>query len=142
MKLQSLLFITISALTAACGGAHAPDASASSPTSGTLSAGALDGKRFDVTLSFPGEAAQTDTLSFEAGRFESTLCTSIGFPQWTDYRATSAAGGADFEVTTHHPSGTTLVWKGRASAGGVEGRATRTRDGKTEEGTFTGSSRR
>jgi hypothetical protein len=122
-----------------CGGAAASAPSAPVTTS---SAPVIDGTSYDVTLSFPGEAPMKDTLIFSSGRFESTACTSVGFPEWTEYRTQSDGDGAGFDVTTHHPQGGSIVWHGTARGGRVTGTASRTLKGTTEAGTFEGIARR
>jgi len=130
----SALVVSIALTLGACASSPAGPAPAVATTSGAPSS--LDGASYDVLLSFPGEAPVKDTLRFDGGRFESTACTSLGFPQWTGYRATSDRGAAGFEAVTHHPAGTTMEWKGHAENGGIEGSAVRTMNGQRVAGTF------
>ncbi len=137
MKTQTFVFIAAASLTlAACGAgaASAPPAAAASS-----SAPALDGAAYDVMLEFPGEAAVKDTLSFTSGRFESSACTSVGFPKWTDYHSRLDGGNIAFDVTTHHPEGSTVEWHGTVRGDTIEGTANRSMKGKTSAGTFRGS---
>ena len=122
---------------AACGGAAA-NAPASSPTTTSASASSLDGKTYEVSLDEAG-APKKDTLVFEGGRFESTLCTSFGFPPKTAYDAERNGDAIAFRVTTRHADGTTVDWKGTVKGDAVEGVAVRTMKGKTESQPFKGA---
>jgi hypothetical protein len=136
---RSIVSVLASLCIVGCGGASASAPSAPVTTS---SAPVIDGTSYDVTLSFPGEAPMKDTLIFSSGRFESTACTKVGFPEWTEYRAQADGDGAGFEVTTHHPEGASVVWHGTARGGRVTGTASRTLQGATAAGTFEGIARR
>jgi hypothetical protein len=130
----------------ACGGAaqsgglgqpSAP-ASASSQASG---AGSLDGRSFEVVLEMPDAPATPDTLHFVNGKFESTVCTTHGFPQWAEYDARTSGEGIAFHALTKHPSGTTMDWNGTVKGERVDGTANRTMNGKTDALPFKGSLR-
>jgi hypothetical protein len=126
-------------LLTACGGAApaaatAPGASAATPTS-------LDGTSVAVDLIFEGEAPVKDVLSFDKGQFESSACTSLGFPKWTPYRAERSGSGIAFTVETHSPKGPVVEWTGSVEAGAASGKARRTIDGKVVVGTFSGSTK-
>jgi hypothetical protein len=131
-KLVPMLFVSLSI--AGCGAG-----AATAPAAATPGAATLDGAAYDVMLEYPGETPLKDTLSFTSGRFESSACTSHGFPKWTDYQARTEAGSVAFDVTTHHPEGTTVEWHGTVHGDAIEGTANRTMKGKTEAGTFRGS---
>jgi hypothetical protein len=122
-------------LVLACGAATpAPPAAPDSPPS-------LDGSSYEVTLEFPGESPLGDVLTFDSGRFESTACTALGFPKWTDYRASRDAKGVAFHVETHNPKGPTVEWDGTVDGRAASGKAKRTIDGKVALGTFHGVAR-
>jgi hypothetical protein len=133
-NLVSTFFVLLSLAACGAGATGAPPAAVATP-----GPAALDGAAYDVTLDFPGESATKDTLSFSSGRFESSACTSVGFPKWTDYQARTDAGGVSFDVTTHHPEGSTMEWHGTVRGDAVEGTASRTIKGKTSPGTFRGN---
>jgi hypothetical protein len=130
----SMLLVSLSI--GACGGGAA---NAPPPAVATPGATSLDGATYDVTLEYPGEAPLKDTLNFTSGRFESTACTSHGFPKWTDYASRTDSGSVAFDVTTHHPEGTTVEWHGTVRGDAIEGTANRTMKGKTEAATFHGT---
>ena len=135
---RSIHAIALSSLLAlACGGASSSPAA---PT-GAAAAPALDGTSYEVTLEFPGEAPLKDVLSFDSGRFESSACTALGFPKWTEYRVERAGGGVAFHVETHNPGGPSVEWDGTVSGAVASGKAKRTIDGRTVLGTFHGSTR-
>jgi hypothetical protein len=118
----------------ACGGA-----SVASPPASVPAASPLDGRSYDVTLEIPGAPAQKDALNFADGRFESTACTSLGFPKWSDYAAHREADATTFHALAKHPSGTTMDWNGSVHGDAVEGTAIRTMNGKSDALTFKGS---
>ena len=118
----------------ACGGSTHETATASN-----AAASSLDGSSFDVVLGFPGEAPVKDKLRFDGGRFESTACTGLGFPQWTPYHQELEARAVAFATTTQHPSGTTMQWKCTVDGDTVDGTATRTMSGKTTVATVHGT---
>ena len=57
---------------------------------------ALDGASFDIVLEMPGEAPEKDTINFAGGKFESAVCTPLGFPKWTPYQTRVAGGATEF----------------------------------------------
>jgi hypothetical protein len=131
------------AVSAACGGAASatsPAAPAAESTPATSTS--LDGQSYEVTLLFPGEAPIKDTLRFTDGKFESTACTSLGFPQWSDYSAKGASGSVAFQAVTHHPAGATMEWSGTSVSGSIEGSAKRTMNGQVALATFRGTTSR
>jgi hypothetical protein len=130
MKTRTIASIAALSLSlAACGAGAASEPPAAVASS---NAPALDGAAYDVTLEYPGEAPMKDTLNFASGRFESTACTSHGFPKWTDYQSRTDGGNIAFDVTTHHPEGTTVEWHGTVHGGVIEGTANRSMKGKTD----------
>lgn len=106
---------------------------------GPASTSTLDGKSYAIVLEMPGEAPEKDVINFTGGKFESAVCTPLGFPKWTAYVERQAGEAMEFTVTTRHPSGTTMDWKGTVRGGSIEGRVVRTMEGKTATGTFKGS---
>ena len=134
-----LSFIVILSSLVGCGASATPAPEGVTPSSGQATV--LDGTSYEVTLAFPGEAPLKDTLDFEGGRFESTACTAVGFPKWTEYRSTSAGKAIAFEVATHHPEGSTMQWAGTVASGAAEGTAKRTMQGTVATGTFRGVAR-
>jgi hypothetical protein len=130
----------------ACGGAAQsgalgqPSAPASA-SSEAFRAGALDGRSFEVVLEMPDAPAIPDTLHFVNGKFESTACTTLGFPQWSEYNAGTSGDGIAFHVLAKHPSGTAMDWNGTVKGERVDGTANRTMNGKTEAVRFKGSLR-
>jgi hypothetical protein len=127
----------------ACGGAAAdsPPVSPSAAADAPLAA-SLDGRSYEVTLDIPDSTPVKDTLRFDRGRFESTACTALGFPEWSDYSTRSESDGVVFHVLAKHPSGTTMNWNGSVQRGGsVEGTADRNMNGKTDRIRFKGSLR-
>ena len=101
----------------------------------------LDGTSYEVTLAFPGESPMKDTLRFAGGRFESTACTAVGFPQWSDYDAKVEPGAIEFSVLAKSADGTTMDWKGTVKGGNVEATAVRTMSGKTSTASVSGVKR-
>jgi hypothetical protein len=99
----------------------------------------LEGRSYDVTLAFPGETAVIDRLVFESGKFESTACTGVGFPRWSEYQGRDEHGAMEFHVVARHPDGTTMEWHGTADANAVLGTATRNVEGRAVVGSFRGS---
>ena len=122
----------------ACGGGIDSTAPSSAPVPSPMST-ALDGRSYDVTLEAPDEAPKKDTLRFSGGKFESTACTALGFPAWSDYAAQAKENEVAFQATTRHPSGTTLSWNGSIRGDAVDGTANRTMNGKTDVLHFKGS---
>jgi hypothetical protein len=100
---------------------------------------ALDGRAYEVVLAFPDAPPQKDTLRFANGKFESTDCTTLGFPQWSDYTAQAAGDAIPFHVLAKHPSGTTMDWSGTVKGDAVDGTVHRAMNGKTDVLTFKGS---
>jgi hypothetical protein len=148
MKLRhhSALVLFGSLLACACGGASSSMAAPANspavspePTAAGPEATALDGRSFEVMLEIPDAAPVKDTLRFTGGRFESTACTALGFPQWSTYAARANGDAIAFHVTAKHPSGTTMDWNGIVNGGVVEGTAYRTMNGKTDILKFKGS---
>jgi hypothetical protein len=133
-------FVVILSSLVGCGASATPTLEGNAPSSGRASA-VLDGTSYEVTLAFPGEAPLKDTLDFQGGRFESTACTAVGFPKWTEYRSTSDGRAIAFEVATHHPEGSTMQWAGTIASGAAEGTAKRTMQGTVATGTFRGFAR-
>lgn len=135
----SAVLVLASLSIVACGGAAANAPAGSSMTAGEISS--LDGKSFEVVLAFPGEADVKDTLAFANGKFESTACTPLGFPQHTAYDARRTGDALEFHVVARHPSGTIMDWKGTVKGGSVEGTATRTMNGQTVTAPFKGAAK-
>jgi len=129
------LLVLASLALAGCAGS-APGANAPAAT-----ASPLDGSTYEVTLTFPGEAPVKDTLRFQGGRFESTACTAVGFPQWSDYHADVEAGAVAFAALARSPDGTTMDWKATVKGDTVEGTATRTLSGRVATASVRGSRR-
>jgi hypothetical protein len=122
----------------ACGGEAPPPAT---PAAASQTRAPLDGTSYEVSLEYPGEAPVKDVLTFDSGRFESSACTSFGFPKWTDYRAEKTGAAIAFHVETHHPKGTVVEWEGTIEGGTASGKTKRTMDGKSDTGTFRGPAR-
>jgi hypothetical protein len=137
-RTRNSVVLVFALATGACGGASVREPPA--VTTNTV-ASSLDGASYDVTLLFPGEAPKADTLRFSDGKFESTACTPLGFPQWADYRVRSEESGLSFEATTRHPSGTTMEWRVSVRGGSVEGTVTRTMNGQRSVASVKGSRR-
>jgi hypothetical protein len=138
-KTIALLSFASCLVAAACGGASPPAAtSAAAPASQSTS---LDGTSYEVSLEFAGEAPVKDVLSFDRGNFESSACTGLGFPKWTQYRCDREGDAIGFHVETRNPKGPTVEWSGTVQGGTASGKAKRTIDGKTDVGTFQGSAR-
>jgi hypothetical protein len=101
----------------------------------------LDGRSYEVTLEIPDSSPVKDTLIFANGKFQSTACTSLGFPQWSDYTAQPDTGAVAFHALAKHSSGTTMDWNGKIEGDLVSGMANRTRNGKTDVIRFRGPRR-
>jgi hypothetical protein len=134
MKLRNSIALTLVGSLLACGGA-----SASSPLASAPAAGSLDGRSYDVTLESPDAPPIKDALNFANGHFESTACTSLGFPKWSDYAAHAEGDATTFHALAKHQSGTTMDWNGNVTADAVEGTAIRTMNGKSDALKFKGS---
>jgi len=137
----SLFFVTFAAviICTSCGGSTpAPQSTAGMAVGAT----ALDGSSFDIVLEMPGETPEKDTINFAGGKFESAVCTPLGFPKWTPYQTRAAGGATEFLVITRHPSGTTMDWKGSVRGDKVEGTVVRTLEGKVSTGPFKGNRRK
>lgn len=140
MFLRTSAVLAFASLTiVACGGAASNVPAVSSMTAADMAS--LDGKSFEITMVVPGEGPQKDTLVFANGKFESSACTPLGFPQWAQYESHRTADGLEFHVVTRHPSGTTIDWKGTVKGSSVEGTATRTMNGQTGSAPFKGSAK-
>jgi len=137
MKKQTVLVFVMTSLVA-CGGGIDSTAPSSAPAASPMAA-ALDGRSYDVTFEAPDDAPKKDTLRFSGGKFESTACTALGFPEWSDYAAQAKGNEIAFQATTRHPSGTTLSWKGSIQGNAIDGTANRTMNGKTDILHFKGS---
>jgi hypothetical protein len=111
---------------------------ASRTTAAEAAAPALDGRAFEVNLAIPGQPETVDGLVFEGGRFQSTECTSYGFPKWTQYKAQRSEGVIAFDVTTKNPSGAIVEWHGTVRDGKISGTAKVTMNGNVSNGTFEG----
>ncbi len=138
--MNKIIFGVLVSSTLACGGANNEPASPINTTGTSMNAttpGAMDGKTYDVMLTIPGEKPASDTLKFAGGKFESSACTPLGFPQWTAY--TAGSDPSEFQVTTQHTDGTTMGWKGKIKGDTIEGTAVRTMKGTPATGTFTGT---
>jgi hypothetical protein len=143
MNTRNLCSFVLATCLAACGGTAAtgaPPATASDTAHGARTP-ALDGRSFDVTLESADSQPVKDTLVFQGGRFESTACTSLGFPQWSDYAAGTDGSATTFRGMAKHPSGATMDWNGKVVGDAVEGTALHTTNGKTSTMTFKGSAR-
>jgi hypothetical protein len=127
----------VSSLVLGCGGA-APTA-ASPSAAGASAPTTLDGTSYTVDLVYEGEAPIKDVLTFDRGNFESSACTSHGFPKWTPYTAERSGSGIAFQVETHNPSGPVIQWTGSIDGSAASGKMRRTIDGKVATGTFSGS---
>lgn len=133
------LSVSCAVLALAC--AAAPTPSPASAPAASPAAALLDGTSFEVTLAFSGEAPLKDTLTFDRGHFESSACTGLGFPKWTQYRAERTGDAVAFEVEAHNPKGPVVEWSGTVQGAVASGKAKRTIDGKTDVGSFQGSAR-
>jgi hypothetical protein len=133
MKLRNCIALALVSLFA-CGGASASGPAASAPAGGSL-----DGRSYDVTLESPDAPPIKDALNFANGRFESTACTSLGFPKWSDYAAHTDGDATTFHGLAKHQSGTTMDWNGSVKGDAVEGTAIRTMNGKSDALNFKGS---
>ena len=131
MMRQSSFMLVVAGSLLACGGAPAKSPPVET-TASTPAAGALDGRSYEVMLDIPGQAPQKDTIRFANGRFESTACTALGFPKWSDYEAHPDGKNVTFRGVAKHPSGTTMNWTGTIERNSLEGTATRTMNGKTD----------
>jgi hypothetical protein len=138
MKKRTVLILVVMTSLVACGGGIDSTAPSSAPGPSPTST-ALDGRSYDVTLEAPDEAPKKDTLRFSSGKFESSACTALGFPEWSDYAAQAKGNEIAFQATTRHPSGTTLSWNGSIQGDAVDGTANRTMNGKTDVLHFKGS---
>ena len=134
MKLRNSIALALVVSLLACGGA-----SASAPAVSAAAASPLDGRSYDVTLESPDAPPIKDALHFANGRFESTACTSLGFPKWSDYAARVDGDATTFHALAKHQSGTTMDWNGNVTADAVEGTAIRTMNGKSDAFKFKGS---
>jgi hypothetical protein len=136
MKLLNCYTLALVGSLFACGGASvsAPPASASAPA-----ASLLDGRSYDVVLEAPEAPPIKDALHFANGRFESTACTSLGFPKWSEYVAQADGDATTFHGLAKHPSGTTMDWNGSIKGDAVEGTALRTMNGKSDTLKFKGT---
>ncbi len=134
-RIHAVAFAVVSLAIGACGSA---DKQAAAPTTTTSSPSTLEGKSYDVTL-LMGSDTVKDSLVFNGGKFESTACTEHGFPKSSEYTSKPGVDTTDFHALTKHPDGkTTIDWNGKVKGNTIEGTATRTMDGKTENGTFKG----
>jgi hypothetical protein len=107
-------------------------------TAAAAEGASLDGRAFEVKLVVPGQPEAVDALVFEGGRFESTECTSHGFPKWTEYKAHGSEGAIAFDVTTKHPTGAIVEWHGKVRDGKISGTAKVTMNGTVSDGSFEG----
>jgi hypothetical protein len=138
MKTQTVLVLVVATSLFACAAGVDRAAPSSAPAPSPTST-ALDGRAYEVTLEAPDAPPQKDTLRFSGGKFESTACTALGFPEWADYAASPNGREIAFQVITRHPSGTTLSWNGSVQGDAVDGTANRTMNGRTDVLHFRGS---
>ncbi len=115
---------------------NAMPASTTTTTTGAVSSPGLDGKSYDVVLELAGEQPLKDSLRFSNGKFESTACTAVGFPEWTDYTVTPRRDRTTFHVVTTNPEGVTMDWTGRSTPNGIEGSVVRVAEGRMVTGHF------
>jgi hypothetical protein len=134
MKIRAFVFAFVALASMGCGGASS-GTTANDPS--TMGAQSLEGHAFAVTLVEEGQAPVKDTLKFAGGKFESTVCTPLGFPT-SDYTSKSEGDATDFHALAKHPDGTTVEWQGHIQGKTIQGTATRTMSGKTSVGKFTG----
>jgi hypothetical protein len=139
MKLHIISTVLFMGCLSACGGAAGSAARPPAVGSASPRSLALDGRAYDVILETPDAPAQKDTLRFANGQFESTACTTLGFPEWSDYEARADGDSIPFHVLSKHPSGTTMDWHGSVKGDSVEGTANRAMNGKTDVLKFKGS---
>ena len=131
------LFSVVAFSTVACGSASSAEGGAASPTSAAMVA-PLDGQSYEVKLDTPGEKTENDSLIFTSGKFESSACTGIGFPQWSEYTAKQEGEATTFHAKTKHPSGTTVDWEGTVKGDTISGKMVRVMNGTPANGTFSG----
>lgn len=97
--------------------------------------GELDGKTF-----VKAEADKKDVLTFENGKFHSSLCDKYGFGKG-DYTAAMTAGGTSFKAETTSARHGNMVWSGVVKGDSLEGSYTWTKKGwfrtKTKTKNFT-----
>jgi hypothetical protein len=134
MKLRNGYALAFVGSLLACGGASASGPPASAPAGSPL-----DGRSYDVTLEGADAPPIKDALNFANGRFESTACTSLGFPKWSDYSAHVDGDATTFHGLAKHPSGTTMDWNGSVKGDAVEGTAMRSMNGKSDAFKFKGA---
>ncbi len=88
---------------------------------GTRERGALDGRRFKVSLvSDEDHSKVDDDLVFVAGNFDSVACHDFGF-SISPYSCTPAGGNTRFEATTTSPQNGSMEWRGSVADEGVSG---------------------
>ncbi|MGH7434099.1 MAG: hypothetical protein ACRENE_00325 [Polyangiaceae bacterium] len=138
-RIIATLTVASSILLVACGGGT--PAAVTSPGTTAQAPASLDGTSFAVDLVYEGESPIKDVISFDKGQFESSACTSHGFPKWTPYKAERSGTSIAFTVETHNPNGPVIQWTGSIDGAVASGRMQRTIDGKVALGTFRGSAK-
>jgi len=102
--------------TSAVQAASTPPAESSTPAPG-----ALDGKRFVVTMGEKGkEEMERDTLHFIAGTFRSNACDQYGFDS-AAYTATSRRDTTSFKTVTMSAKEGRMEWSGWSAGGAIGG---------------------
>ncbi len=137
------LFVLLALTLVACGSASTNGSSSTvGETAEAADSQPLDGRSYAVALTIGTAAPEDDTLVFLRGQFESTACTSKGFPQWAGYTTEQRGEEIAFHVVTRHPDGTTVEWNGTARGEVIEGTANVLMNGQEHPGTFRGEARR
>ena len=92
--------------------------------------GILDNKTFVGEVGKVGETkGDTDTFTFQNGKFHSSACDSYKFGKGM-YQAQTQGDAVTFEAETESPTDGTMTWKGMVKGNMLEGTATWLKDGK------------
>ena len=82
----------------------------------------LDGKVFVADAGEKGKPAEekADVITFDAGKFHSSLCDQFGYGKG-EYKQSTAGDAVVFEAQTQSEKDGRLVWKGTVRGNEIEG---------------------
>jgi hypothetical protein len=91
---------------------------------------ALDGRRFEGVFLERGKTrGDSDTITFDAGRFRSSACDKYGYSD-APYKTSPQGEAVAFEAETASPRYGKLVWKGFVRGDKLDATAMMVREGK------------
>ena len=90
----------------------------------------LEGRRFEGVFLERGKTkGDADTLTFQGGRFRSSVCDQYGYGD-APYRTGTAGDAITFETETESPKYGKLVWRGTVRGDKLDATVMMVREGK------------